>query len=166
MTLLYCCLFCFSAVSIASGSCSSYLSCPDTSWVQYRWASGGQGTHGNHRAGPAAAGSSRLYPYQEQDLSGDSLLLPISSLRLLPDNCSQWLTSAGLLWHGGDQLWRRGRLDKSGLCRHVTVWCHLPSGTDTANSYWEKLLWQWASLDVKALSSLLMVSATLVCVDG
>ena len=30
-------------------------------------------------------------------LSGDSLLLPISSLRLLPDNCSQWLTSAGLL---------------------------------------------------------------------
>ena len=28
---------------------------------------------------------------------GDSLLLPIISLRLLPDNCSQWLTSTGLL---------------------------------------------------------------------
>ena len=34
---------------------------------------------------------------QEQILSGDSSLLPISSLRLLPDNSSQWLTSAGLL---------------------------------------------------------------------
>ena len=47
--------------------------------------------------GAAAAGSSRLQPCQEQILSEDSSLLPISSFRLLPDNSSQWLTSAGLL---------------------------------------------------------------------
>ena len=68
-----------------------------------------------------------------------------SSLRLLPDTCSQWLTSAGLLWHGGEQLWRRGRLDKSGLCQHVTVWCHLPSGTDTDNPLRTDSLWpEWS----------------------
>ena len=35
----------------------------------------------------------------------------------------------------GPRLWRRGRLDESGLYQHVTVWCHLPSGIDTATSY-------------------------------
>ena len=33
----------------------------------------------------------------DQILPGNSLVLPISSLRLLPDTCSQWVTSTGLL---------------------------------------------------------------------
>ena len=45
----------------------------------------------------AAAGSSWLQPSQEQILSGNSFMFPISFLRLLPDTCFQWLTSAGLL---------------------------------------------------------------------
>ena len=38
-------------------------------------------------------------------------------------------------------MWRRGRLDESGLCQHVTVWCHLPSGTDTDDPLRTDSLW-------------------------
>ena len=49
------------------------------------------------QSGPSTARSSRMQPFSKQILSGYSPLLPISSLRLPRDTCSQWLTSTGLL---------------------------------------------------------------------
>ena len=47
-----------------------------------------------------------------------SALQLICLLRLLPDPGCQWLCCAGLLRHGGDPLWRRGRLDEGGPPQH------------------------------------------------
>ena len=53
--------------------------------------------HISQAASQASQAAAGLPPFKEQILSRDSSLLLISSLRLLPDTCSQWLASAGLL---------------------------------------------------------------------
>ena len=47
-----------------------------------------------------------------------SSLQLICLLRLLADPGCQWLCCACLLQHGGDPLWRRGRLDEGGPPQH------------------------------------------------
>ena len=68
-----------------------------------------------------------------QNVSCKSILdnYPSAPCRLLPHHYYQWLLCSGLLRHGGDQLWRRGRLDEGGLCQHDTTWCYLPTRIGT-----------------------------------
>ena len=162
MTLLYW-LYCFSAVSIASGFA------PATYPAQIlAECSTGELLVDKELIKKTLSSSSSSWVLQAVTLPGTGLVRTFSTashqlLRLLPDNCFQWLTSAGLLWHGGNQLRRRGRLDKGGMSLSSTT-CpqeltqRLLNGITTVAGV--------SLLDVKALSSLLMVSATPVCVDG